>query len=43
MNMLLSSDVTFIAVYFFSSQLPGGYWFLLTGSLIDGLCGGLCH
>ncbi|OCB86786.1 MFS general substrate transporter [Sanghuangporus baumii] len=38
---LLFNDVVFISVFFFSKKLPGGYWFLLLGPIIEGVLGGL--
>ncbi|KAF5373858.1 hypothetical protein D9758_000672 [Tetrapyrgos nigripes] len=37
---LLVTDAAFILVYFFSRRLPGGYWFLLIGPLLEGSLGG---
>ncbi|KAJ3819974.1 major facilitator superfamily domain-containing protein [Lentinula raphanica] len=37
---ILITDATFILVYFFSQSLPGGYWFLVLGPLIEGSMGG---
>ncbi|KAI0957937.1 hypothetical protein AcW1_006164 [Taiwanofungus camphoratus] len=38
---LLWADCSFILVCKFSKVLPGGYWFLVCGPLIDGLLGGM--
>ncbi|EJD02383.1 MFS general substrate transporter [Fomitiporia mediterranea MF3/22] len=38
---LLFNDFIFILVYFCSRQLPGGYWFLLLGPIIEGILGGI--
>ncbi|KAF9053131.1 major facilitator superfamily domain-containing protein [Panaeolus papilionaceus] len=38
---LLFTDFNFIFVTLFSKHLPGGYWFLLTGPIIEGTLGGL--
>ncbi|KAJ3851635.1 major facilitator superfamily domain-containing protein [Lentinula lateritia] len=37
---ILITDVNFILVYYFSRSLPGGYWFLVLGPLIEGSMGG---
>ncbi|KIK57642.1 hypothetical protein GYMLUDRAFT_45806 [Collybiopsis luxurians FD-317 M1] len=37
---LLLTDANFILVYFYSQFLPGGYWFLVLGPLIEGSMGG---
>ena len=37
---LLISDFNFIAVALFSKHIPGGYWFLLVGHVLEGLLGG---
>ncbi|KAJ2929964.1 hypothetical protein H1R20_g7121, partial [Candolleomyces eurysporus] len=37
---LLVSDFNFINVYHFSESLPGNYWFLMVGALLEGLLGG---
>ncbi|KAK7467283.1 hypothetical protein VKT23_004340 [Stygiomarasmius scandens] len=37
---LIVTDAAFILVYHFSRQLPGGYWFLLIGPLLEGSLGG---
>jgi MFS family permease len=37
---LLFTDANFILVYYFSRSLPGGYWFLLLGPLLEGSMGG---
>ncbi|KAF8843573.1 MFS general substrate transporter [Paxillus ammoniavirescens] len=36
---LLVTDITYIITAFFVDVLPGGYWFLLVGFFIEGLCG----
>lgn len=38
---LLITDVNFILIYYFFDQLPGGYWLLLIGPLIEGTLGGM--
>ncbi|KIK98704.1 hypothetical protein PAXRUDRAFT_9354 [Paxillus rubicundulus Ve08.2h10] len=38
---LLVTDITYIITAFFVDVLPGGYWFLLVGFLIEGLCGSM--
>ncbi|PCH37836.1 MFS general substrate transporter [Wolfiporia cocos MD-104 SS10] len=38
---LLATDFTFIITAKFSDVLPGGYWFLVIGPIVDGLFGGL--
>lgn len=37
---LLITDFNYINVYYFSKYLPGGYWFLLVGPVIEGVLGG---
>jgi hypothetical protein len=37
---LLLTDFNFIFVSLFSSKLPGGYWFLVVGPVIEGGLGG---
>ncbi|KAH6895043.1 major facilitator superfamily domain-containing protein [Coprinopsis sp. MPI-PUGE-AT-0042] len=37
---LLITDFNYVNVYYFSKYLPGGYWFLLLGPLIEGILGG---
>jgi hypothetical protein len=37
---LLLNDLNFINVYYFFERLPGGYWFLLVGPILEGLVGG---
>ncbi|THU77812.1 MFS general substrate transporter [Dendrothele bispora CBS 962.96] len=37
---LIVTDAAFILVYFFQRQLPGGYWFLIIGPLLEGSLGG---
>ncbi|OCH93392.1 MFS general substrate transporter [Obba rivulosa] len=36
----LFSDFNFLLVFHFAKYLPGGYWFLLLGPLVDGMFGG---
>ncbi|KAL7283592.1 hypothetical protein ACG7TL_003027 [Trametes sanguinea] len=36
---ILLTDLTFIAVFYFYKQLPGGYYFLITGPVLEGLLG----
>ncbi|CDO72941.1 hypothetical protein BN946_scf185002.g126 [Trametes cinnabarina] len=38
---ILLTDLTFIAVFYFYEQLPGGYYFLIVGPVLEGLLGGL--
>ncbi|KAF9246164.1 major facilitator superfamily domain-containing protein [Melanogaster broomeanus] len=38
---LLVTDITFIITAYFVDVLPGGYWFLLVGFVIEGLCGSM--
>ncbi|KAI0362392.1 MFS general substrate transporter [Trametes cingulata] len=38
---ILLTDVNLILVYFFHKQLPGGYFFLIVGPILEGLLGGL--
>ncbi|KAH7912214.1 MFS general substrate transporter [Hygrophoropsis aurantiaca] len=38
---LLATDVVVIVTAFYVDSLPGGYWFLLVGMVLDGLFGGL--
>ncbi|KAJ3800064.1 major facilitator superfamily domain-containing protein [Lentinula aff. detonsa] len=46
---ILITDANFILVYFFYQSLPGGYWFLILGPLVEGSMGGFttaaatCH
>jgi hypothetical protein len=40
---LLLTDFIFIFVSFFSRKLPGGYWFLVVGPVIEGCLGGKSH
>jgi hypothetical protein len=40
---LLLADFNFIFVSLFSRKLPGGYWFLVVGPVIEGCLGGQCH
>lgn len=37
---LLINDLTFIVTAFFLDHLPGGYWFLMVGFILEGLLGG---
>lgn len=37
---LLVTDFTIILVYYFSEHLPGNYWFLMVGAVVEGLFGG---
>lgn len=37
---LVVNDLTFIITAFFSDHLPGGYWFLIVGFILEGLLGG---
>jgi hypothetical protein len=37
---LLATDFNYINVYYFSQHLPGGYWCLILGPLIEGILGG---
>ena len=39
---LFATDATHIITAWFVDVLPGGYWFPLVGSLIEGLCGSEC-
>ncbi|KIY72114.1 MFS general substrate transporter [Cylindrobasidium torrendii FP15055 ss-10] len=38
---LLLTDVVFLLVYSYHQVLPGGYWFLLVGPIVEGTMGGL--
>ncbi|KAG0699659.1 major facilitator superfamily domain-containing protein [Suillus ampliporus] len=38
---LLANDLTFIVTAFFGDRLPGGYWFLMLGFVLDGVVGGM--
>ncbi|KAF4615419.1 hypothetical protein D9613_002574 [Agrocybe pediades] len=38
---LLITDFNFILVTLFSNQVPGGYWFLVVGPILEGILGGL--
>ncbi|KAJ8079128.1 hypothetical protein PM082_013416 [Marasmius tenuissimus] len=38
---LLLTDLIFLLVYHYSETLPGGYWFLLIGPLVEGSLGGM--
>jgi MFS family permease len=38
---LLANDLIFIATAFFVERLPGGYWFLILGFVLDGMVGGM--
>ena len=37
---MIMTDLSFIVVYHFYKILPGGYWFILLGPVLDGLLGG---
>jgi hypothetical protein len=37
---LLVTDFNFIFVSLYSTKLPGGYWFLVVGPIIEGCFGG---
>lgn len=37
---LLVTDFNFLVVYTFYDRLPGGYWFLIVGPVIEGSLGG---
>ncbi|EMD38291.1 hypothetical protein CERSUDRAFT_64554 [Gelatoporia subvermispora B] len=37
----LVADSSFLLVYHFAKYLPGGYWFLLFGPIVDGCFGGI--
>ncbi|KAF5315849.1 hypothetical protein D9611_005020 [Ephemerocybe angulata] len=37
---LLITDFSIIFVYYFSEHLPGNYWFIMVGSVLEGLVGG---
>ena len=37
---LLIADLTFLCVFWFYDYIPGGYWFLLLGPLVEGFLGG---
>lgn len=37
---LLATDVNFLATVNYHKYLPGGYWFILVGPLLDGAFGG---
>ena len=37
---LLISDLTFLCVFWFYDYIPGGYWFILLGPLVEGFLGG---
>jgi len=39
---LLLTDFNIILVTLFSKHIPGGYWFLVVGSIGEGLLGGMC-
>ena len=34
------TDISFLLVSQYHTVLPGGYWFILLGPLLDGLMGG---
>ena len=36
------TDLSFLIVSQYHTILPGGYWFILIGPLLDGLLGGMC-
>ena len=36
------TDLSFLIVSQYHTVLPGGYWFILIGPLLDGLLGGMC-
>ncbi|KZT09660.1 MFS general substrate transporter [Laetiporus sulphureus 93-53] len=38
---LLTTDVSFIVTATFANKLPGGYWFLLFGPIVEGMFGGI--
>ncbi|KAH7929729.1 MFS general substrate transporter [Leucogyrophana mollusca] len=38
---LLATDTVVITTVFYVDRLPGGYWFLLVGMMLDGLFGGM--
>ncbi|KZV82383.1 hypothetical protein EXIGLDRAFT_729795, partial [Exidia glandulosa HHB12029] len=38
---MLFADFNFILVSLYAKYLPGGYWFLLMSSIVDGLLGGM--
>ncbi|EGO24169.1 hypothetical protein SERLADRAFT_355952 [Serpula lacrymans var. lacrymans S7.9] len=38
---LVALDINFLIVNLFADRLPGGYWFLIIGPLIDGCVGGV--
>ncbi|KAK2466711.1 hypothetical protein APHAL10511_000969 [Amanita phalloides] len=38
---IIIADLNFIIVALFPDKLPGGYWFLITGPIVEGLLGGL--
>ena len=37
---LLLTDFNFIMVALFSKYIPGGYWFLVVGPIVEGILGG---
>ena len=37
------SDANFIFVSHFHAKIPGGYWFLIVGPIVEGTLGGLLH
>lgn len=37
---MIMTDINFIVVFRFYKVLPGGYWFILLGPVLDGLLGG---
>ena len=38
---LLLTDFNFIMVVLFPRRVPGGYWFLLVGPMVEGTLGGM--
>lgn len=40
---LLFTDFNFIMVTLNSKRVPGGYWFLVVGPVVEGILGGLCY
>ena len=37
---VLLMDMNFLCVFWFYDYIPGGYWFLITGPVVEGLLGG---
>jgi hypothetical protein len=37
---LLLTDLNFIVVFWFAPRLPGNYWFLVAGPIVEGALGG---